>query len=82
MPYESWLVKLQDSMTGPVAFAAALIGIIGAGAVLIFGGEMNAFLRTILFIVLVMGLLVGAQNLMSGLFQKANAAVVATALPQ
>jgi type IV secretion system protein VirB2 len=36
--------------------------------VLIFGGELNAFFRTIIFIVLVMALLVGAQNMMSTFF--------------
>ncbi len=68
LPYEAWLTKLQQSMTGPVAFSVSLIGIIAAGGVLIFGGELNAFMRTIVFIVLVMGLLVGANTMMSGLF--------------
>lgn len=68
LPYESWLSDLRDSMTGPVAFTLALIGIVGAGGVLIFGGELNSFLRTIIFLVLVMALLVGAQNMMSGFF--------------
>ena len=62
LPYEAWLTKLQQSMTGPVAFSVSLIGIVGAGGVLIFGGELNAFLRTLVFIVLVMALLVGCQH--------------------
>jgi type IV secretion system protein TrbC len=63
-----------------------------AGGVLIFGGELNAFFRTMIFLVLVMALLVGAQNIMSGLFgrgaviaalkgeasQMANSAILAT----
>ena len=65
MPWDPWLLTIQNSITGPVAFAFALIGIVVAGAVLIFGGELNGFFRTLLFIVLVMGLLVGAQNLMT-----------------
>lgn len=68
LPYEAWLTKLQASLTGPVAFSVSLIGIVGAGGVLIFGGELNAFLRTLVFIVLVMALLVGANSMMSGLF--------------
>lgn len=48
LPYEAWLTKLQQSMTGPVAFSVSLIGIVGAGGVLIFGGELNAFLRVVL----------------------------------
>lgn len=68
IPYEGWLANLRDSVTGPVAFAVSLIGIVVAGAVLIFGGELNAFFRTFVFIVLVMALLVGAQNMMGTLF--------------
>lgn len=72
MPWDQWFVTLQNSITGPVAFAFALIGIVVAGAVLIFGGELNGFFRTMMFIVLVMGLLVGAQNLMTMFGQGAS----------
>ena len=68
LPYESWLSNLQASVTGPVAFALAIIGIVVAGGILIFGGELNAFFRTIIFIVLVMALIIGAQNMMSNFF--------------
>ncbi len=68
LPYESWLNNLQASVTGPVAFALAIIGIVVAGGVLIFGGELNAFFRTIIFVVLVMALIIGAQNMMSTFF--------------
>lgn len=89
LPYESWLTNLQNSVTGPVAFALSIIGIVVAGGVLIFGGDLNGFFRTLIFLVLVMALLVGAQNVMSTFFgrgaeiaslsnaviQQANAAV-------
>lgn len=68
LPYEGWLTKLRQSVTGPVAFAIAIIGIVVAGGVLIFGGELNAFFRTLIFLVLVMALIVGANNIMSNLF--------------
>jgi hypothetical protein len=51
-----------------VAFTLSLIGIVVAGGILIFGGELNGFFRTLIFIVLVMALLVGAQNMMSTFF--------------
>lgn len=70
LPYESWLESLRNSVTGPVAFAVALIGIVVAGCVLIFGGDMNGFWRSIVFLVLVMALIVGANNLMTGFFGK------------
>ena len=68
LPYESWLTSLTNSVTGPVAFALSIIGIVVAGGVLIFGGDLNGFFRTLIFIVLVMALLVGAQNMMSTFF--------------
>ncbi|EWS66550.1 conjugal transfer protein TrbC [Hydrogenophaga sp. T4] len=55
-------------MTGPVAFALSIVGIVIAGGVLIFGGDLNGFFRTLIFIVLVMALLVGAQNMMGTFF--------------
>lgn len=68
LPYESWLESLRKSVTGPVAFALSIIGIVVAGGVLIFGGDLNGFFRTLIFLVLVMALLVGAENVMSTFF--------------
>jgi type IV secretion system protein TrbC len=76
LPYEPWLTSLANSVTEPVAFTLSVVGIVVAGGVLIFGGELNAFFRTMIFLVLVMALLVGAQNIMSGLFGRG--AVIAT----
>ena len=82
LPYEGWLTKLRQSVTGPVAFSVYNNGIVVAGAVFNFCGELNAFLRSLIFIVLVMSLLVGAQNLMSELFgQGAEITTSAQTLP-
>lgn len=78
LPYEGWLTALRTSVTGPVAFALAIIGIVIAGGVLIFGGDLNGFFRTLIFLVLVMALIVGAQNMMSGFFGRG--AEIATAI--
>ena len=81
LPYETWLTNLRNSVTGPVAFALSMIGIVIGGGVLIFGGDLNAFFRTLVFIVLVMALLVGAQNMMGTLFGRgAEIAAVGDAL--
>lgn len=68
LPYEQPLSQLRNSVTGPVAFTLSLIGIIVAFGVLIFGGEISGFFKTIVFIVLLVATLVGAQNLMSQFF--------------
>lgn len=68
LPYESWLTNLRQSFTGPVAFSFGLIGIVVAGGVLIFGGDLNGFTRSILLLVLIMALLIAANNIMSAFF--------------
>ncbi|EPG9766585.1 conjugal transfer system pilin TrbC [Escherichia coli] len=70
LPYETWLTSLRNSVTGPVAFTLSIIGIVVAGGVLIFGGDLNGFFRSLIFLVLVMALLVGAQNVMTTFFGK------------
>lgn len=81
LPYESWLTNLRNSVTGPVAFALSIIGIVIAGGVLIFGGDLNGFFRTLIFIVLVMGLLVGAQNMMSSFFGRGAEIAINDSMP-
>ena len=68
LPYEDWLTNLRNSVTGPVAFSLSIIGIVVAGGILIFGGELIGFFRTMIFIVFVIAVLVGAQNMLSTFF--------------
>jgi type IV secretion system protein VirB2 len=68
LPWEDWFTNPRASVTGPVAFAFSIIGLVVAGGVLIFGGELNAFFRTFMFLVLVMAILVAAQNIMANFF--------------
>ncbi len=73
LPYEDWLHTLQQSLTGPVAFSVAMIGIVSCGATLIFaGGEIGRFMRALIYIVLVMTLLIGANSLMTRFFNGAS----------
>ena len=77
LPYESWLRTLQQSLTGPVAFSVAMIGIVTCGATLILsGGEISRFMQSIIFLVLVMTLLIGANALMSRFFNGASIGTV------
>jgi type IV secretion system protein VirB2 len=62
LPFDDWFTKIRQSVTGPFAFTVSIVGLVGAGATLIFGGDMNGFLRTLIFIVLVLCFLVAAQN--------------------
>ena len=65
LPFDSWLTKIRQSVTGPFAFSVSIIGLVAAGAALIFGGDMNGFMRTLIFIVLVLSFVIGAQNTLS-----------------
>jgi type IV secretion system protein TrbC len=65
LPFETPLKKLQDAIKGPVAFSISLLGIIGAGAALIFGGEMSGFMRTMVFLVLVISIITNATQLIN-----------------
>ncbi len=68
LPWETPLRTIQVSLTGPVAVSIALIAIAVAGAMLIFGGEINNFARMGVYITLVLGLLVMANNMLSSLY--------------
>ena len=65
MPWEQGLEALTKSITGPVAQAIGLIAIVAAGAALIFGGDMTGFMRTAVYIVLVLGIIMSAANLLN-----------------
>ena len=65
MPWDSALSKIQSSITGPFAALMSLGGIVVAGAALIFGAEMNAFFKSMITVVLVVALIVGANNIIA-----------------
>lgn len=67
LPFVAPLIKIENAITGPIAQSMSLLGIAGAGIALIFGGEIGQFTRSLIFIVLVVSIVVGAKNLMSAL---------------
>jgi type IV secretion system protein TrbC len=68
LPWETPLETLRDSITGPVAYAISLMGVVVAGATLVFGGEINDFVRRIIMLVLVISLIIFSTNILSTLF--------------
>src|SRR5260370_11668894 len=76
LPWETPLQTLSNSVTGNVAYSVSLIGIVGAGGVLIFaGGMVNEFLRAVLFCVLVIAFIIAAKNTMTAFGFSAGATV-------
>ncbi|MGC4252070.1 MAG: TrbC/VirB2 family protein [Sphingobium sp.] len=65
LPWEDPLEKIRSSISGPVAFAIALLGIIACGATLIWGGEVSEFTRRIIYVVLVVCIIVFANTFLT-----------------
>ena len=76
LPWETPLQTIQESITGPVALAIALIAIVIAGGALVFGGEINEFARRLVVLVLVIALLVAAAGVLTTLFGAGSALVL------
>lgn len=79
LPYESYLTQIRQSATGPIAYAFAIVGIVAAGGVLVLGGDLNGFVRTLMMLVLVVSLLVGANAMLSSI--SSGGAMIAMANP-
>lgn len=63
--FESTLDKLADSLSGPVARAIALIGIVVGACGAIWGAEFGQTARTLFGLILVIGILCFASNLLT-----------------
>jgi type IV secretion system protein TrbC len=67
LPWDTPLTTLRNDITGPVAFTISLLAMVACGAALVFGGEINEFIRRIIMLVLVCAFIVGVTNLASAL---------------
>ena len=79
LPWEAPLTTLSNSITGPVAYGVSIIGVVGAGGILIFaGGQINEFLRAVLYVVLVTAFIIAAKNTMTAFGWGAGAEITRT----
>jgi type IV secretion system protein VirB2 len=67
LPWDTPLTTLRNDITGPVAFTISLLAMVACGAALVFGGEVNEFIRRLIMVVLVAAFLVGVTNLAQAL---------------
>jgi type IV secretory pathway VirB2 component (pilin) len=67
LPWDGPLTTLKNDITGPVAFTISLLAMVACGAALVFGGEINEFIRRIIMLVLVVALITGVVNVASAL---------------
>jgi type IV secretion system protein VirB2 len=73
LPWETPLEAIRDSVTGPVAYAMSLMGIVVAGAMLVWGGEIGDFVRRIIMLTLAISLIVFSANILATLFSVSGA---------
>ncbi len=67
LPWEGPLKTIQDSLTGPVATTIAVIALFAAGAGLVFGDEMSAFVKRVLIGVMSLALLIAGSGFLTSL---------------
>src|ERR1700739_4088638 len=65
LPWDGPLTTLKNDLTGPVAFTISLLAMVACGAALVFGGEINEYVRRIIMLVLVVALITGVVNVAS-----------------
>ncbi|WP_277594441.1 TrbC/VirB2 family protein [Pseudomonas chlororaphis] len=68
LEWESPLQKFGNSIKGPVAFIISLMGIVVCGCMLIWGGEINEFVRRFIMLILVISTIVFAASILANLF--------------
>jgi type IV secretion system protein TrbC len=67
LPWDQPLTVLKNDLTGPVAFTISLLAMVACGAALVFGGEINEFVRRLIMLVLVCAFIVGVANVAAAL---------------
>lgn len=68
LPWETPLALVARSLTGPVALSIAIVALMAAGGILVFGGELNEFARRACIAVLAIAFLVAGSGFMTALF--------------
>jgi hypothetical protein len=64
------ICKLVDQLTGQWLFGFTILATLGAGAALLFGGEMTDGLKKIATIISVVGLILATSSILSMAFNK------------
>lgn len=82
LEWESPFQAFYRSITGPVAFGIAFLGIVVCGAILIWGGEINEFVRRMVMVILVVAVIMFAGNILRRMFAGGAATIPAPAVVQ
>jgi type IV secretion system protein TrbC len=72
MPWDGSIKTLARSITGPIAYGVALMGVTVAGLLLLWGGEIGEFTRRVIMLVLVVSLIFGAASVIATMQETAE----------
>jgi type IV secretion system protein VirB2 len=82
LEWETPFQAFYKSITGPVAFGIAFLGIVVCGAILIWGGEINEFVRRMVMVILVVAVIMFAGNILRRMFAGGAATIPAVTVVQ
>ncbi len=68
LAWEGPMQRVRDSLSGPVAYAIVVVGLVVGFGVVLFGGELNEMARKILYVVAAGAVCVGAPGVVTNLF--------------
>lgn len=68
LEWEAPFQAFYRSITGPIAFGVAFLGMCVCGFVLIWGGEINEFVRRMVMVILVIAIIMFAGNILRRMF--------------
>lgn len=73
--YEGPLKQFADSMTGPVAYALAMLGAFCFVAVVLFGGDLTGLTRNVILFIIGVGIIAFIAPLLQELFNLTGALI-------
>lgn len=82
LEWETPFQSFYRSITGPVAFGISFLGIVVCGALLIFGGEINEFVRRMIMVILVVAVIMFAGNILRRMYAGGAALITPPAAAQ
>jgi len=73
--WDTPLTTLRAAITGPIAYTISILGIVVAGGMLTFGGELNEFARRMIMLILVIALVMLAIQFLGTLWGVSGAEI-------
>ncbi|MEO8010415.1 MAG: TrbC/VirB2 family protein [Dokdonella sp.] len=82
LEWETPFQAFYRSITGPIAFGVSFLGLVVCGALLIWGGEINEFVRRMVMVILVIAVIMFAGNILRRMYAGGAAVIPAPVVTQ